>query len=218
MEKNTGDVIFRSGSMDSNADSSSARDGGINASSFESGGGSSFTLGLKPFRSITSIKSHSSFWSAACDAPSNVSTRHRRIARRSLGPSSALGMSRSSELTTHSAGISMDSSAPGALTTSHPAASTESRCANVSRGMTDVKAPSVGNCDPSASVNDPRASVIAPIADAGSPPPRVSLATSGTGRPNGPSTASPADFAALAIASSPPEMSAAGSKSTGART
>mmetsp|Transcript_7205 Transcript_7205/g.31788 ORF Transcript_7205/g.31788 Transcript_7205/m.31788 type:complete len:354 (+) Transcript_7205:732-1793(+) len=213
VEKNTGDVILRSGSRDSNALSSSAADGGMNPSSFESGGGSCSALGLNPFLAITSRRSHSSFWSAACEAPSRTSTRHRGISRRSLGPSSPLGMSRSSELATQSAGTSMERSAPGALTTSHPAASTDSRCASVSRGMTAVSAPSVGNCDPSASTS---ASMESPNASAPPTPFDTILPTSGTGTPNGPSTASPDALAALATASRPPVMSAAGSKSTGA--
>mmetsp|Transcript_7 Transcript_7/g.35 ORF Transcript_7/g.35 Transcript_7/m.35 type:complete len:356 (+) Transcript_7:722-1789(+) len=214
VEKNTGDVILRSGSRDSNALSSSAADGGMNPSSFESGGGSRSALGLNPFLAITSRRSHSSFWSAACEAPSRTSTRHRRISRRSLGPSSPLGMSRSSELATQSAGTSMDRSAPGALTTSHPAASTDSRCARVSRGMTAVSAPSVGNCEPNASAS---AAMESPNAAAPPPTPLDTIfPTSGTGTPNGPSTASPDALAALATASRPPVMSAAGSKSTGA--
>ena len=130
--------------------------------SFVSDTGSLARLGAKPFKRRISIKSTPDSCSAACDAPSSVSTAHAPLGMRRAkrAPSSAEGMSASASETMTKARrgallgflpsrrsesvVPKRSSAPGAFTDAHPSASTPSLCASVSRGMMAESCPSAG--------------------------------------------------------------------------
>mmetsp|Transcript_23725 Transcript_23725/g.58811 ORF Transcript_23725/g.58811 Transcript_23725/m.58811 type:complete len:247 (-) Transcript_23725:1016-1756(-) len=145
VEKNTGLTMARNIASDSIAFSMSTGEGGVSAFSRISGGGSESSLGKKPFRRRTAVRSTPASRSAAWLEPSKVSTEHAGIDFCRRSPSSFEGMSVSVSLMTARVLVVIASKTPSVLIIAHPSEMTERRCASVSRGTILAISPIAGS-------------------------------------------------------------------------